>query len=81
VFPDLVGMSARDAVRELTRLGLNLRLRGSGLVVNQRPVPGSSLDLVDAATLWLERRPRLESSVGEAKPRGADATAVPRGRP
>jgi cell division protein FtsI (penicillin-binding protein 3) len=81
VFPNLVGMSARDAVRELTRLGLNLRLRGSGLVVNQRPVPGSSLDLIDAATLWLERRPRLESSIGEAKPRAADAAAVPRGRP
>jgi cell division protein FtsI (penicillin-binding protein 3) len=81
VFPNLVGMSARDAVRELTRLGLSLRLRGSGLVVNQRPVAGSPLDLIDAATLWLERRPRLESSIGEAKPRAADAAAVPRGRP
>jgi cell division protein FtsI (penicillin-binding protein 3) len=81
VFPNLVGMSARDAVRELTRLGLSLRMHGSGLVVNQRPAPGSPLDLIDAATIWLERRPRLESSIGEAEPRAVAAAAVPRGRP
>jgi cell division protein FtsI (penicillin-binding protein 3) len=81
VFPNLVGMSARDAVRELTRLGLSLRLHGSGLVVNQRPAPGSPLDLIDAATIWLERRPRLDSSIGEAEPRAVAAAAVPRGRP
>jgi cell division protein FtsI (penicillin-binding protein 3) len=81
VFPNLVGMSARDAVRALARLGLSPRLHGSGQVVNQRPAPGSALDLVNAATLWLERRPRLESAVGEAEPRALDAVGVPRGRP
>ena len=81
VFPNLVGMSARDAVRELTRLGLSLRLHGSGLVVQQRPAPGSSIDVIDAVTLWLERRPRPDSSVGEAQPRALDAAGVPRGRP
>jgi hypothetical protein len=74
-------MSARDAVRELTRLGLSLRLHGSGLVVNQRPAPGGALELIDAATLWLERRPRLESAIGEAEPRAPAAAGVPRGRP
>jgi hypothetical protein len=81
VFPNLAGMSARDVVRELTRLGLSLRLHGSGLVVQQRPAPGSAIDLIDTATVWLERRPRLDSSVGEAQPRALDAAGVHRGRP
>ncbi len=81
VFPNLVGMNARDAIRTLVRLGLSPRVLGVGTVVNQQPAPGSSLDASDDATLWLDRRPRLESSVGEAPPRALDAAGVPRGRP
>jgi cell division protein FtsI (penicillin-binding protein 3) len=80
-FPNLVGMNARDAIRTLVRLGLSPRVHGVGSVVNQQPAPGSSLDTIDAATLWLDRRPRLESSVGGASPRALDAAGVLRGRP
>jgi beta-lactam-binding protein with PASTA domain len=55
LFPDLAGMSARDAVRVLTRLGMSPRLHGAGRVVEQRPAAGSPLDMSGVATLWLER--------------------------
>ena len=81
VFPDLVGMNARDAVHMLVRLGFSARLHGAGAVVNQRPAAGSPLDLADAATLWLDRRPRPDASPGEGPPRTLDAAGVSRGRP
>ena len=37
--PDLVGMSGREAVRNLARAGLGARLTGSGFVVSQSPLP------------------------------------------
>jgi cell division protein FtsI (penicillin-binding protein 3) len=55
VFPDLAGMSARDAVRVLARLGMSARVHGAGRVVQQRPAAGSAMDASDVATLWLER--------------------------
>jgi cell division protein FtsI (penicillin-binding protein 3) len=55
VFPDLEGLSARDAVRVLARLGLSPRLHGAGRVVEQRPAAGSAMDASDVAILWLER--------------------------
>jgi cell division protein FtsI/penicillin-binding protein 2 len=58
VFPDLVGLSARDAVRALTRIGVSARLHGDGEVVAQQPAPGSPAAAASAATLWLERMPR-----------------------
>jgi cell division protein FtsI (penicillin-binding protein 3) len=64
VFPDLIGMSARDAVRALTRLGLIARLHGDGEVVEQRPAAGSRIESASTATLWLERRPRQHVSGG-----------------
>jgi cell division protein FtsI (penicillin-binding protein 3) len=57
VVPNLVGMNARDAINALVRLGLSPRVRGTGTVVSQRPEAGAALDTIDAATLWLERRP------------------------
>ena len=62
VFPDLRGMSARDAVRALTTLGLTLRLHGDGHVVGQRPAPGSRIDSGSVATVWLDRRPGQTAS-------------------
>ena len=35
--PDLRGMSAREALRELARLGLSARMQGAGVVVEQDP--------------------------------------------
>jgi len=57
-FPDLVGMSAREAVRVLARLGYTVQLRGAGLVVEQSPDVGAPLDASTTAVLTLERRPR-----------------------
>ena len=57
VFPDLRGLSARDALRMLARLGMTARLTGAGLVVKQLPEPGEPIDRESAATLWLERQP------------------------
>jgi cell division protein FtsI (penicillin-binding protein 3) len=78
--PDLTGMNVRDAVRTLVRLGLSPRINGSGFVVNQRPAPGSALTLSETATLWLERRPRLDSA-GESASRTSSAADVSRGTP
>ena len=56
VFPDLRGLSARDALRTLSRLGMTARLNGAGIVVRQAPLPGAPVDRETAATLWLERQ-------------------------
>src|SRR6202008_3478105 len=56
VFPDLRGLSARDALRTLSRLGMTARLNGAGIVVRQVPSPGAPVDRETAATLWLERQ-------------------------
>jgi cell division protein FtsI (penicillin-binding protein 3) len=53
--PDLSGMSARDAMRKLARLGITPRLTGEGVVVSQRPAPGSALEGLDACELVLDR--------------------------
>jgi len=42
LLPDLTGLSARDAVRTLARLGLVARLAGSGFVVAQDPPAGAA---------------------------------------
>jgi membrane peptidoglycan carboxypeptidase len=57
--PDLRGMSAREAVRELARLGLTARMQGIGVVVDQSPVAGSPLDPGGMCTLVLNRRVAL----------------------
>ena len=55
-FPDLRGLSARDALRVLSRLGMGARMRGTGIVIDQQPVPGSPIESGETATLWLERQ-------------------------
>jgi membrane peptidoglycan carboxypeptidase len=63
--PDLTGMSAREAVRELARLGLTARMRGTGVVVDQNPPPGSPLEPGATCTLVLNRRPRPNAASGD----------------
>ena len=55
--PDLRGMSARDALRELARLGLTARMQGAGVVTEQTPAAGSLIEPGAACTLVLNRRP------------------------
>jgi cell division protein FtsI (penicillin-binding protein 3) len=62
--PDLTGMSAREALRELARLGLSARMQGGGVVVQQYPPAGAPLEPGATCTLVLNRRPA-------ARPNGA----------
>ena len=57
--PELTGMSAREAIRALARLGLRARLRGDGVVEAQEP-PAGYADRPRAATISLKlgRQPR-----------------------
>ena len=66
VFPDLRGLSARDALRTLARLGMTARLNGAGIVIRQVPAPGAPIDRETAATLWLARL-RAEATAGEER--------------
>jgi cell division protein FtsI (penicillin-binding protein 3) len=61
VMPDLRGLSARDAVRMLTTVGMTARLSGSGFVIEQSPAAGSVFVRGDVCTLTLGRRPPTES--------------------
>jgi len=56
VFPDLRGLSARDALHTLARLGMTTHLNGAGVVVRQEPGPGEPIDRDTTSTLWLERK-------------------------
>ncbi len=53
--PDLRGLSARDALRILTKIGLTARLKGSGVVTTQTPSPGTPIERGMACELGLER--------------------------
>jgi cell division protein FtsI (penicillin-binding protein 3) len=57
VLPDLRGLGPREAVRELARLGLHPRVRGSGVVVEQEPSAGEPIEPGTAAVLVLDRNP------------------------
>jgi cell division protein FtsI (penicillin-binding protein 3) len=57
VLPDLRGYGAREAIHELARLGLTPRVRGTGVVVDQSPEPGSPLEPGTTCTLVLTRAP------------------------
>ena len=71
VFPDLRGLGARDAVQVLAGLGVTPRLHGAGIVVEQDPAAGSSIESGDVATL------RLERTVAAAAALHRTADAVP----
>ena len=48
VMPDLRGLSAREALRALTKLGMTARMAGDGFVLEQSPAAGSALGTADA---------------------------------
>ncbi|HJR59694.1 MAG TPA: penicillin-binding protein [Vicinamibacterales bacterium] len=54
--PDLRGLSAREAVRSLTAIGLRAQMAGSGFVIEQSPEAGAALVRGDDAVLKLGRR-------------------------
>src|SRR5688572_11832339 len=53
--PDLRGLSAREALRVVTKMGLTARLTGSGVVASQTPAPGTPIEPGMACDLKLER--------------------------
>lgn len=68
--PDLRGMSARDAMRALGKLGLSARIVGDGVVVSQDPAPGTLVDPGGVCRLLLERATarKSESAGGAGQP-------------
>jgi len=67
--PDLRGMSAREALRELARIGLSARMQGAGVVVDQHPPAGSPFEPGATCTLVLNRRPpqRPSGALGDER--------------
>jgi cell division protein FtsI (penicillin-binding protein 3) len=55
--PDLRGLSAREALRKMLRLGLSAHVDGTGFVVSQDPPAGTPLDFVSAGRVTLSRMP------------------------
>jgi beta-lactam-binding protein with PASTA domain len=53
--PDLRGLSAREALRVLTAMGLTAHLTGNGVVASQSPAPGTPVEPGVACVLKLER--------------------------
>jgi len=67
--PDLRGMSAREALRTLVKLGMNGRVSGDGFVASQEPQPGSPIEDDGLCRLVLERWP-----VAAGRERGTSMT-------
>ena len=55
LMPDLRGMSGREALRLLSRIGMTARMTGDGFVVDQAPLAGTAVLRGDACTLKLGR--------------------------
>jgi cell division protein FtsI (penicillin-binding protein 3) len=53
--PDLHGMSAREAVQKLVKLGMNAHVSGDGVVVSQDPAAGTPLEADAVCRLVLAR--------------------------
>jgi len=62
--PDVRGMSAREAVRKLVKLGLNAHASGDGFVVAQTPEPGEPLEAGGICQLTLARSVRRTENAG-----------------
>lgn len=56
LMPDLAGLSVREALRQLARVGLDARVVGDGVVVAQEPSAGVSLADVGTSVVRLGRR-------------------------
>jgi cell division protein FtsI (penicillin-binding protein 3) len=55
VLPELRGLSGREAMRALARLGITPRVVGEGVVIDQNPLPGSVLEPGGTCRLGLGR--------------------------
>ncbi len=57
IMPDFAGMSYRQVLRSMTEKGLNIRLRGSGRVVEQSPPAGGVIDYSNE--VWVRMEPPI----------------------
>jgi beta-lactam-binding protein with PASTA domain len=62
--PDFSGLSAREAVRRIVKLGMNASIAGDGFVVSQDPPPGLPIEDDGVCHLVLERLPRHPVAAG-----------------
>ena len=53
--PDLRGLSARQAVDVLGRIGLRAEFTGDGAVARHVPAAGEAVDPSATAIIWLQR--------------------------
>ena len=64
--PDLVGLSAREALRRMARLGVSLKMQGAGIVVAQYPEAGQAVAVGGSCTIMLDRGTRARRGAGAA---------------
>ena len=57
LMPDLRGLSARESLRLLSKIGMTARMNGDGFVLDQFPLPGTAILRGETCTLKLGRRP------------------------
>ena len=67
LMPDLRGLSAREALRTLTKVGVTARLNGNGFVIEQSPAPGTAFAPGETCTLKLGRRPIASALTGASQ--------------
>lgn len=65
--PDVRGLSARDAMRKLTRFGLSARMQGDGFVAEQDPAPGTPVDEGSVCHLTLARTPVRQTAAARTQ--------------
>lgn len=72
--PDVLGLSARQALAVLARMGLTARLSGTGFVVSQDPPPGSAVRPGDSQILRLSETVPPISRPGRGREESAPFT-------
>jgi len=72
--PDVLGLSARQALAVFARLGLTARLSGTGFVVSQDPPPGSAIRPGDSQILRLSETVPPISRPGRGREESAPFT-------
>jgi cell division protein FtsI/penicillin-binding protein 2 len=66
--PDLLGLSARQAVRALGDVGIRGELVGDGTVVRHVPAAGEPMEPGAKATVWLQRHAAADIDFEAARP-------------
>jgi cell division protein FtsI (penicillin-binding protein 3) len=62
VMPDVMGQTARSARQELLRVGLEVKMSGSGIVVRQEPAAGARVERGDRCLIECESREHADLS-------------------